>query len=151
MVVIYRPPPSTPLFNGLFHEVMSDLCSRYQQIHVVGDFSYHWDLTPRDDVARGFGEAMTMLGLKQIVETPTHEKGHTLDLNWTTSAAALLTECRPCSWSDHYQINFEILAQSKPAHLPPVWRTVRNWRKIEDNIKKGAKFHSSPVHSLFLD
>lgn len=80
IVVVYRPLWSTPRFKDLFHEVVSDLCTKYQQILVLGDFNYHWDSIPRDCVASGFGDNMTMIGLKQIVDTPTHEKGHT----WTS-------------------------------------------------------------------
>ena len=54
------------------------------------------------------------MGLSQCVIGPTHEKGHTLDLAFSTGLGLDVEGLivTPLSWSDHFLVKFSLLASS---------------------------------------
>ena len=79
-VVIYRPPAQSLVsFIENFTKFLEDTALGGAPIVFAGDFNLHWD-TPNDTYVRKFKEICDAFGLLQHVESPTHVKGHTLDL-----------------------------------------------------------------------
>ncbi|XP_078512392.1 uncharacterized protein LOC144772083 [Lissotriton helveticus] len=110
---------------------MSDLCTRYKKIVVVGDFNLHWDNPHRDLATRQLNTAMSSLSFKQLVEVPTHIKGHTLDLVWTSDPNITLSGVLPCVWTDHYLVNCEAHIDGQSSDQSRRLRKTRNWDEID--------------------
>ncbi|KAF7245196.1 Receptor-type tyrosine-protein phosphatase mu [Varanus komodoensis] len=83
ILLVYRVPfcPTDSLPE--LTEIVSDLVLRTPRMLVLGDFSLHveMDLTR---AAQNFMASMTAMGLSQHVSGLTHERGHTLDLVFST-------------------------------------------------------------------
>ena len=85
IVVIYRPPTSkAKQVNGsLFFEEFSTLAELLAispgNLIITGDFNYHMDDVKNPDTIK-FNRILESFNLKQHVNGPTHDKGHTLDL-----------------------------------------------------------------------
>ena len=85
---IYHPPPSTRNLttNAMFIDQLSnyllELLSDTSNHIITGDFNIHVN-DPTYVDAGVLLDTMSALGLKQHVETPTHNKGNTLDLIFT--------------------------------------------------------------------
>ena len=84
-ILIYRPPPSETngLSVSLFHEEFSNLLEEVvvspSEILLVGDFNFHID-DQHDVCAKRFIDLIESFNFKQLVNQPTHQCGHTLDL-----------------------------------------------------------------------
>ena len=97
LCVIYRPPPSTQ--NGLKTTTFFDEWTAYldhlaitpQRIIITGDFNLHMDNLQNPDTTR-FTSLLPSHGLSQHVHSPTHHKGHTLDLVITRDTEAVLSQ-----------------------------------------------------------
>ena len=83
-VVIYRPPPST--VNGLKtseflddFEVFLDELSIGPRNVLMGDYNIHVD-EPHKSETKRFNDILASNGYCQLINEPTHKKGHTLDL-----------------------------------------------------------------------
>ena len=87
VVFVYRPPYSIdhPISSRASFEEFSMLWHLVHCIFlIVGDYNFHVDCLCDND-AKNFAEILQTYGLQQHVQVPTHESGHTLDLNITTS------------------------------------------------------------------
>ena len=95
LVVVYRPPPSRK--NGLRYENFAIECSSYieqfvevrEVLLIVGEFNIHVDSSNNE--SKGFLHILNTNGLTQHVTSPTHQKGHTLDLVITREQSNLLS------------------------------------------------------------
>ena len=129
---VYRPPPSgqNKLTNALFLEQFSDLLESYvscDRLFVVGDLNVHID-KPSDPCTSALNVVLDNLSLHQLVNVPTHRRGHTLDrrghtLDWLiTNRATDVLDLTVVDMllSDHFVISFDLLLR-KP---------VREKRKI---------------------
>ncbi len=80
LLVIYRPPSSSP--TNFFEElsaVMENVCSTRDRLIITGDFKFHVE-SLNNATAQSFLGLMEAFGLTQNVDSPTHIRGHTLDL-----------------------------------------------------------------------
>ena len=59
-----------------------------EELLIVGDFNIHVDSSNNE--SQGFHDILTANGLTQHVTSPTHQKGHTLDLVITREQIILL-------------------------------------------------------------
>ena len=89
---------------------------RTPRLLVLGDLSIH-ATAALTGVAQDFMATMTTMELSQCVIGSTHEKGHTLDLFFSTELrdGGLDVEglvIAPLSWSDHFLVKFSLLASS---------------------------------------
>ncbi|KAF7245344.1 hypothetical protein EYD10_08460 [Varanus komodoensis] len=99
---------------------------------VLGDFNLHAE-SGLAGAAQDFMASMTAMGLSQHVTGPTHERGHTLDLVFTTGQVEddlrVKNLClTPLSWSDHLLVRFVLesgLSLYKSAD-PIVWARPRS-------------------------
>ena len=82
--MVYRPPPSRKI--GLRYENFAIEWSSYieqfvevrEELLIVGDFNIHVDSSNNE--SKGFLDILNENGLTQHVTSPTHQKGHTLDV-----------------------------------------------------------------------
>ena len=86
-LVFTVPPPSrqNKLTNAMFLEQFSDLLESYvscDRLFVVGDLNVHFD-TPSDPSTSALNVVLDNRTFHQLVNVPTHRRGHTLD--WTAA------------------------------------------------------------------
>ena len=84
VICLYRPPPSkqNKLSNKMFFEEFPSLVSEYsharRDLAFIGDFNFHFEDSSSGDV----DQLKTLLNdhdLVQLVDMPTHKRGHVLD------------------------------------------------------------------------
>jgi hypothetical protein len=81
--IIYSPPSSPPSrFFDEFSLIMEAACSTRHKLVVIGDFNFHVEMAENAE-AQSFLGLMRVFCLTQCVDSPTHIKGHTLDLVFT--------------------------------------------------------------------
>ena len=114
---VYRPPPSrqNKLTNAMFFEQFSDLlesnvsCDR---LFVAGDLNVHFD-KPSDPTTSALNVVLDNLSLHQLVNVPTHRRGHTLDWLITNRATDVLDlTVIDMLMSDHFVISFDLLLRN---------------------------------------
>ena len=82
---IYHPPANknTNTQDAVLVEelinLLTDLLLNYSNIIIMGDFNIHWN-KPEDPNVSILEENTTVLGLTQIVTSPTHRQGNIIDL-----------------------------------------------------------------------
>jgi exonuclease III len=128
LIVVYRPPPSEK--NKLSKADFFDEFAQYLQDHAVtpgyllllGDLNFHMDI-PTDVDQQRLSDMLESMNLKQWVNEPTHNSGHTLDLLVTRSSESIVAAVNVTDlnlFADHAIIGSK-LAVRKP---PPTSRTV---------------------------
>ena len=110
----------------------------HNKIFVVGDFnlsSVEWPATQVNNsatrVEKMFVESFSELGLEQLVNSPTHNKGKILDLLLTNSSTLVkdikvLENTMICK-SDHYPITFSVVCKAN--RLKPPKRQIYNFKR----------------------
>ena len=123
ITVCYRVGPlGEENFNEIERHLANVFCQKKFQAHIiVGDFNLpdiNWSTTSSTtEIAHKFIDLFHNLGLSQLIDLPTHEKGSVLDLLLTNSIravenVAVLSKNEICS-SDHFGITFNINPPSK--------------------------------------
>ena len=85
LLVVYRPLPNKKnkltfsMFHDDFGNLAESLISHPCKFLLVGDFNIHMDSIENREAAI-FHDLLVATNLKQHVNTPTHDAGHTLDL-----------------------------------------------------------------------
>lgn len=79
---------------------------------VLGDFNIHTE-TAVAGVDQDLMTSIATMGLSQMVSTPTHDEGHTLDLAFSTRVDAddqgeKEPTAVPLSWTNHYMVVFRL-------------------------------------------
>ena len=79
-MVFYRPPSGSPqeFLNELL-QYIDGHSTTIGHLLLVGDLNFHFE-SQTDPNAAKLKDLLYSLNLKQSVEEPTHERGHTLDL-----------------------------------------------------------------------
>ena len=142
---VYRPPAGrqNKLTNAMFLEQFSDLLESYvscDRLFVVGDLNVHFD-RPSHPTTSGQKVAIDNLSLHQLVNVPTHRRGHTLDRLITNHATDVLDlTVLVMLLSDHFVISFNLLLR-KP---------VREKRKIISRNIRAIDMHEfrTDVHNI---
>ncbi|KAF7251817.1 putative RNA-directed DNA polymerase from transposon BS [Varanus komodoensis] len=139
-------------------ETVSDLVLRTPRMLVLGDFNLHAE-SGLTGAAQDFMASMTAMGLSQHVIGPTHERGHTLDLVFSTGQEEDDLRVRnlcltPLSWSDHLLVRFVLesgLSLYKSAD-PIVWARPRSRMDPDGFLKALGEFPAdktgAPVEAL---
>ena len=85
IAVLYRPPAlSVPQFLTDFTSFLEETILNDSDVLISGDFNIHWD-KHTDKSAMEFRSILEAFSLTQLVNQPTHNKGHILDLIITRS------------------------------------------------------------------
>ena len=92
-VNIYRPPScSASSFLLEFSTLLEHLVSSPSEIFLSGDFNFHVN-NKNDSIANSFTSLLDAFGLHQLIDFPTHNHGHTLDLFITRES---------CKWAENF-------------------------------------------------
>ncbi|KAF7249282.1 Peroxisome proliferator-activated receptor gamma coactivator 1-beta [Varanus komodoensis] len=158
ILLVYRAPFCPAVSLSELTETISDLVLRTPRMLVLGDFNLHAE-SGLTGVAQDFMASMTAMGLSQHVIGPTHERGHTLDLVFTTGQEEDDLRVRnlcltPLSWSDHLLVRFVLesgLSLYKSAD-PIVWARPRSRMDPDGFLKALGEFPAdktgAPVEAL---
>ena len=127
----------------MFLEQFSDLLKSYvscDRLFVVGDLNVHFE-KPSDPSTSALNVVLDNLCLHQLINVPTHRRGHTLDRLITNRATDVLDlTVVDMLLSDHFVISFDLLLR-KP---------VREKRKIISRNIGAVDMHDfrKDVHNL---
>ena len=121
LVVVYRIPysPAHPIGVSTFLDEFADYLESTvltpEPLLITEDIDIHVDV-PDDPDAIKFLDLLDSLGLAQLVKTPTHRCGHTLDLIITREINLLIgtTPISDCYFSDHCTVLCDLTVR-KPA------------------------------------
>ena len=117
---------------SMFLEQFTDLLESYvacDRLFVVGDLNVHFD-NPSDPCTAALNAVLANLSLEQLVNVPTHRRGHTLDWLITNCATDVLDlTVADMLLSDHFIISFDLLFR-KPGRVTKKV-TSRNIRSVD--------------------
>ena len=148
-LTIYRPPSSvTSSFLKEFSDLLESISSTSSELVISGDFNYHVDdINCRDSL--NFLSVLENFDLKQHINFPTHNRGHTLDLFITrqNSTYSFKNEFEYVCFSDHLLVRTEIEIPSQPK-IVSSFKTIRklsniNLDNFKDDILSSALFSNS--------
>ena len=132
----YRPPNSDSTWLDKFNSTLAQVCDRFNNILICGDFNYpyiSWDHPERtrgaDDLQ--FSELLGDYFLSQIVTSPTRDK-NILDLVLTNvpdlvQLGSILQPEQAGLFTDHSVVTFSVKASVKRPRLPK--RSVYDYRR----------------------
>ena len=148
LTVLYRPPGISGSAILDFEQLA--LYLRSVALHnithvIVGDFNcpdIDWQLmsAPSGSLQEDFLFCLSELGLTQLVHSPTHSAGNTLDLILVNDPFVVfgLELCCPFSTSDHASLEFSIMTPSEPNkvvdsanHCIPVRSAFPDWKRAD--------------------
>ncbi len=142
IALVYRPPKPHPTFISDIHNFLISLCTAHSNILVIGDFNIHVD-SHNCKLASNFKQTLDCLNLQQLVDAPTHNRGHTLDLVITDSLSVSGLQVYDVGVSDHLAVTFEV-----PILVPPTKpkrnMTFRNIKNLDAITLSQRLQHLSP-------
>ena len=155
-IVIYRPGSSPP--SSKFLDEFTDLLDhteRYSNIIIMGDINVHLDAST-DTIATQFSSLLSAHNLVQVVQSPTHTAGHTLDVVIVRSELQVAAiNVHPPVLSDHSMIEVEfelrcIQHYSSTYCMKRPWRTF-DYAAFERDLEQSSLVCSTPtdVNELF--
>ena len=115
---IYRPGALTDVFFTEFDEFIGTIFLKYRKFLICGDFNIHVD-EQKSKHAQKFSELLSSYGLHQLVNEPTHNQGHVLDLIITShkvvcpkSIKINANDSQMFPNCDHFPVKFDLLNTS---------------------------------------
>ncbi|XP_071491907.1 uncharacterized protein [Diadema antillarum] len=153
IVVVYRPPGnhSFSTFLDEFSQFLDETMYRPSPLVITGDLNIHFDNTSSPITLR-FNDLISGHGISQLVSSPTHDKGHILDVIMVRNSDNVLYSSPKVfsGISDHSAVSC-LLKFVKPSRVMSEF-TCRNIKKInrtafaEDIVS--CKLMSSPTDSV---
>ncbi|KAL6491482.1 hypothetical protein MHYP_G00018270 [Metynnis hypsauchen] len=107
ILLIDRPPKPNPSFIPEMYNLLSSLCTTSANIILTGDINVHVN-NPSCRFAAEFLQMLDCFNLRQLVDVPTHTRGHTLDLVITDSAPVRNLSVYDLGVSDHRTVSMEL-------------------------------------------
>lgn len=98
--VVYRPPKYNKNFIQDFAEFVAGIALKYDRFLIIGDFNIHVCCESKP-LVKDFLSLIDSFNLTQSVTSPTHEKGHTLDLVLSYGLCITISEICDTCISDH--------------------------------------------------
>ncbi|KAL6490182.1 hypothetical protein MHYP_G00005270 [Metynnis hypsauchen] len=89
------------------YNLLSPLCTTSANIIIIGDINIHVN-NPSCRFAAEFLQMLDCFSLRQLVDVPTHSRGHTLDLVITDSAPVRNLSVYDLGVSDHRVVSMEL-------------------------------------------
>lgn len=145
-LLIYRPPKPNSSFITEMSNLLTAFCTSSADVIILGDMNIHID-TPSCRFAAEFLQLLDCFNLKQLVDVPTHTRGHTLDLVITNSAPLTNLQVYDLGVSDHKAISMEL---PSPSSLSKPKRNIsfRNLKKHKPRTP-GSRLSAS-FHTFFI-
>ncbi|XP_040912342.1 uncharacterized protein LOC121193970 isoform X2 [Toxotes jaculatrix] len=108
VAIIYRPPKTTSSFLSDFTDFFTQLSSISSSLLLLGDFNIHID-SPKCKFSADFLDILNCFNLTQHVNSPTHSRGHILDLVCSTACLCIQNlSLTDLAISDHLAITMDI-------------------------------------------
>ena len=107
LAVIYCPPKHNSGFLNEFSNFVAILCSLSPNIILLGDFNIHMDNID-SSLTKEFTSCLDSFGIHQFINTPTHSRGHILDLICCTGVSPLKYTISDFPLLDHKLISFTV-------------------------------------------
>ena len=132
IIVMYRPPgnQSFSAFLDEFSDFLDAAMCKPSPVVITGDLNIHLDNISSPNTLK-FNDVISSHGISQLVTSPTHDKGHILDVIMVRNSDNV-----PCSHlkvipgiSDHSAITC-LLKYEKPPRTDSTF-TCRNIRRID--------------------
>lgn len=98
-----------PIFLDELAEFVIEFLTENKNVVIIGDFNIHMD-NEIDPDTQIFKDTMIALGLGQHVKSPSHSKGHILDLSFTETLSGLkVLDCSTDNFiSDHAPVKVHL-------------------------------------------
>src|SRR6201996_7136625 len=131
LLFVYRPPSgSVPSFLDEFSDLLAILCSQPAELIISGDFNFHVNDSSSSHT-RSFLKLLESFGLKQHVNFPTHDSGHSLNLVITrSSSSSLLSNIHSHfpALSDHDAViaTISVPSNDRPSRVTKIIRPLRS-------------------------
>ncbi|KAL7831043.1 hypothetical protein SRHO_G00305450 [Serrasalmus rhombeus] len=106
-LLIYRPPKLNSSFIPEMSNLLSIFCPTSANIIILGDMNIHVN-TSSCRFAAQFLQLLDCFNLSQLIDVPTHVRGHTLDLVITGSSVVTNLSVYDLGVSDHKVVSMEI-------------------------------------------
>ncbi|KAL7875487.1 hypothetical protein AOLI_G00104500 [Acnodon oligacanthus] len=132
ILLIYRPPKPNPSFMPEMYNLLSSLCTTSTNILIFGDVNIHVN-NPSCRFAAEFLQLLDCFSLRQLVDVPTHTRGHTTDLVITDSAPDRNLSVYDLGVSDHKVVSMELPIMSLSIK-PKCQICFRNLKNINPKI-----------------
>uniref|UniRef100_A0A3B3IPM6 Reverse transcriptase domain-containing protein n=1 Tax=Oryzias latipes TaxID=8090 RepID=A0A3B3IPM6_ORYLA len=107
VATIYRPPKPNKEFISDFSNFLTHLSLLTPNIILLGDFNIHMDRC-NNLAAKDFISCLDSFGILQHITTPTHIKGHILDLVCCSGVLPNACKVDPLPLSDHSLVTFNV-------------------------------------------
>ncbi|KAJ1200292.1 hypothetical protein NDU88_004116 [Pleurodeles waltl] len=140
--LIYQPPgPRAP-----FSDTIADLASTHALAStdyiLLGDLNFHLE-NNNDANTASLTLNLSNLGLRQLVNTPTHIAGHTLDRVFSTSSHVTFSHTSELHWTDHHCVHFTFKKHTEHHRtpLPPH----RRWSKVSEDQLTSTLAQNPPI------
>ncbi len=147
-LLIYRPPQPNPAFIPEMSNLLTIFCTSSADVVILGDMNIHVD-TPSCRSAADFLQLLDCFNLNQLVDVPTHCRGHTLDLVITNSALLTNLHVYDLGVSDHKADSMELPSSSSLSN-PKRNIRFRNLKNI-NHEKLAADFQHLSSHFSSAD
>lgn len=125
--------------------LFTTFCTSSADVIILGDMNIHVD-TPSSPFAAEFLQLLDCFNLNQLVDVPTHTRGHTLDLVITNSAPLTNLQVYDLGVSDHKAISMDL---KSPSSLSKQKRNIcfRNLNNINPELL-AADFQHLSTHFI---
>ncbi|KAJ1084340.1 hypothetical protein NDU88_004491 [Pleurodeles waltl] len=125
--LIYRPPGPRTQFSEDIMDFISPHALPSADYILLGDLNFHLENNmDRNTIA--LLDNLANLGLKQLVNTPTHYAGHTLDPVFSSSKHIAFNHSNGLHWTDHSCVHFSF--RKTTTHHHPQQAPHRSWSRI---------------------
>ncbi|KAJ1210157.1 hypothetical protein NDU88_005525 [Pleurodeles waltl] len=125
--LIYRPPGPRTQFSEDITDFVSPHAINSTDFILLGDLNFHLE-DDKDRNTTALLDNLANLGLKQLVTTPTHHAGHTLDPVFSSSKYVTFSHSTNLQWTDHSCVHFSF--SKTTTHHHPQQTPRRSWNKI---------------------
>ncbi|KAJ1174840.1 hypothetical protein NDU88_000131 [Pleurodeles waltl] len=140
--LIYRPPGPRTLFSESITDFISWHALASPDFILLGDLNFHLEQN-NDTNTTTLLANLANLGLKQLVNTPTHIAGHTLDPIFSASNHVSFSHSSEIHWTDHRCVHFTFRRKTLHLRTQPISR--RPWNKISTEQLLSTLNHNQPT------
>ncbi|KAJ1200296.1 hypothetical protein NDU88_004120 [Pleurodeles waltl] len=142
--LIYRPPGPRALFSDSITDLISPHALASPDYILLGDLNVHLEQN-NDPNTTALLDNLTNLGLKQLVITPTHIAGHTLDPIFSARKHISFSHSSAIHWTDHRCVHFTFRHETRHLRTQPIPR--RQWNKIPEEQLLSTLKDNQPTFS----
>ena len=131
-------------------DLINDHFNNTHSLILLGDFNVHFDNAESRDTVL-LSDLTSSFGLSQLISSPTHKLGHTLDLVFLNSFEIQTSSIPPSDLAvgDHFPIQVSLNHVCKPAVCPKKRISYRNLSGI--NLVEFSHDLQSQLHNLDLN